>query len=200
MKPPAEDRPMQVSAACAGAIEERTLVEYWLGELDEAAEARIDEHALGCALCSQRLAEIVALADGIRASFRHGAMRVFVTNAFVRSVAAQGLRVREYRVPHNGSVNCSVAPEDEMLVSRLEAPLAGVHRVDAISYLDDGATEVFRDVPFDAASGEVVVAPKLAAIRAMPSHRQRVRLVAVDEAGERVIGDYTFNHAGREPS
>jgi hypothetical protein len=198
MKPPAEDRPMHVRATCAGAIDERTLVVCWLGELDEAAEARIDEHALGCALCSRRLADIVALADGIRSSFKQGAMRVFVTDAFVKTVAAQGVRVREYRVPHNGSVNCSVAPEDDMLVSRLEAPLADVHRVDAISYVDDGATQVFRDVPFDAASGEVVVAPKLAAIRAMPSHRQRVRLVAVDEAGERVIGDYTFNHAGAE--
>jgi hypothetical protein len=28
----------------------------------------------------------------------------------------------------------------------------------------------------------------------MPSHRQRVRLMAVDASGERVIGDYTFNH------
>lgn len=198
MNPPAEDRPLHVQAACVGAIEERTLVEYWLGELDEAAETVLDEHVLGCAPCSERLAEIVALADGIRSTFIHGGMRVFITDAFVRRVTTLGMRVREYRVPRNGSVNCSAAPEDEMLVSRLEAPLAGVHRIDAISYRDDGAAEVFRDVPFDAASGEVVVAPKLAAIRAMPSHRQRVRLVAVDEAGERVIGDYTFNHAGHE--
>ncbi|HEX6794090.1 MAG TPA: hypothetical protein VF304_09585 [Casimicrobiaceae bacterium] len=198
MNPRAEDGSMQAKAACAVPIEQNTLVEYWLGELDEPTETRIDEHVLGCAICSHGLSEIVALADGIRSSFRHGAMRVFVTDAFVRTAAARGMRVREYRVPRNGSVNCSISAEDEMLVSRLEAPLAGVHRVDAISYRDDGATEVFHDVPFDAASGEVVVAPKLAAIRAMPSHRQRVRLVAVDEAGERVIGDYTFNHAGRE--
>jgi len=198
MIPPSERGSPLAKEACSAAIEEPKLVEYWLGELDEAAEAGIDEHVLGCAACSVRLAGIADLADGIRATFRHGAMRVFVTDAFVRNVAAQGVRVREYRVPRNGSVNCSVAPEDEMLVSRLEAPLAGVHRLDAISYLDDTATEVFHDVPFDAASGEVVVAPKLAAIRAMPSHRQRVRLIAIDEGGERVIGDYTFNHAGHQ--
>ncbi|HXR55673.1 MAG TPA: hypothetical protein VN858_02660 [Casimicrobiaceae bacterium] len=75
-----------------------------------------------------------------------------------------------------------------------------MRRLDAVSYRDDTATDAFRDVPFDAASGEVVVAAKLAAIRAMPSHRQRVRLVAVDEAGERVIGDYTFNHTAGEAS
>ena len=54
--------------------------------------------------------------------------------------------------------------------------------------------EVFRDIPFDAASGEVVVTPKIARIRAMPSYRYRIRLIAVDADRERVIGDYSFNH------
>ena len=184
------------SPDCAAPIEDRTLVEYWLGELDEAAEARIDEHALGCDACSQRLAEIVALADGIRATFRRGAMRVFVTDAFVKAAAEHGARVREYRVPRNGSVNCSVAPDDDMLVARLEAPLAGVHRLDAISYRDGAAADVFTDIPFDPATGEVVITPKIAHIRTLPSHRQRIRLVAVEDGGERIIGDYTFNHAG----
>ena len=95
-------------------------------------------------------------------------------------------------------MNCTVAPEDELLVARLEAPLAGVNRVDAIAYPPDAPAEVFRDIPFDAASGEVVVAPRIARIRAMPSHRQRLRLVAVDPSGERIIGDYTFDHTAHE--
>jgi hypothetical protein len=28
----------------------------------------------------------------------------------------------------------------------------------------------------------------------MPAHVARMRLVAVDEAGRRTLGDYTFNH------
>ena len=179
---------------CVGPIDDATLLAYWLGELDEAAEARIDEHLLGCGACSERLANAVALRDGIRSVFDRGMIRAFVTDAFVKSAVAHGTRVREYRVPRNGSVNCSVAPEDELLVAHLEAPLEGVRRIDAITYRDDAPIDVFRDVPFDAAGGEVVVAPKLAHIRAMPSHRQRLRLVAVDENGERVIGDYTFEH------
>jgi len=47
---------------------------------------------------------------------------------------------------------------------------------------------------FDAAASEVVITPEIARIRAMPSHQHRYRLVAVEENGERVIGDYTFNH------
>ena len=119
---------------------------------------------------------------------------MFVTDAFVQTAVDHGTRVREYRVPRNGSVNCSIAPEDELLTSRLEAPLAGVQHIDVIAYLNDAQTDVFRDVPFDPASGEVVVAPSVAHLRAMPSHRRRFRLLAVDEVGECVIGDYTFNH------
>jgi putative zinc finger protein len=181
-------------STCNAPIEFSVLVEYWLGELDAATEARIDEHLLGCGECSERLGELVALAGGIRVAFGQGTVRAFVTGAFVQRLAARGVRIREYRVPHNGSVNCTVAPEDEQLVTRLEAPLAGVSRLDAISYLPDAPAQVFHDVPFDAASGEVILTPKIAHIRAMPSHQYRVQLVAVDNSGERVIGDYTFNH------
>ncbi|MBI4194220.1 MAG: zf-HC2 domain-containing protein [Betaproteobacteria bacterium] len=181
--------------ACNAPIALAALIEYWLGELDDTAEARIDEHLLGCGECSKRLAELVGLARGIRAAFREGAVRAFVADAFVKDLAEQGVRLREYRVARNGSVNCTVAPEDDMLVARLEAPLAGVSRLDAIVYPStDAAAEVFHDIPFNAASGEVVLTPNTARLRLMPSHQHRVRLVAVDAGGERVVGDYTFHH------
>lgn len=61
-------------------------------------------------------------------------------------------------------------------------------------YHSTDAPEVFRDIPFDAASGEVVLTPKIAYLRTMPSHQHRVRLIAVDSNGDQIIGDYTFNH------
>lgn len=179
---------------CTAPIGFSALTEYWLGELDEAAETRIDEHLFGCQECGATLDEIIALAGGVRAAFGQGAMRAFVTDAFVKRLVEQNVRVREYRIPRNGSVNCSVAPEDEVLVARLEAALGGVTRLDAHFYLGDAQPEVFRDIPFDPASGEVLITPKIAHLRAAPLHVSRVRLVAVDANGERVIGDYTFNH------
>ncbi len=183
---------------CPAPIGDEALIAYWLDELDDASHARIDEHVLGCDACSLRLAQIVALADGTRAAFRGGHVRAFVTDAFVRAAAQHATGVREYRVPRNGSVNCSLGPDDELLVARLEAPLAGVNRVDAISYLDDARVGILEDIPFDPSSGEVVLTPNVAHLRLAPSHRQRFRLLAVDEHGERVIGDYTFNHTARD--
>jgi hypothetical protein len=173
-----------------------TLIAYWFGELDEACEAALEEHYLGCGECSARLAEVEALASGVRRAFSNGLVRGVVTPAFVEKVRASGVRVREYRVPWNGSVNCTVAPEDEMLFSRLQAPLEGVGRVDVILGSSHGAQGDLRleDVPFDAATGEVVMSPSIVHIKTMPAYRQVMRLVAVEAGKERLLGEYTFNH------
>jgi hypothetical protein len=182
------------ASICATPIEFSTLIEYWLGELDERASEHIDGHILDCGACSARLAEIVALGSGIRDAIVKGEVRAFITGDFVKRLGERGLRLREYRVPRNGSVKCSVAPEDEVVVARLEAPLEGVHRVDVISQFETHPPETIRDIPFDAASGEVVITPKIANLRVTAPHQHRLRLIAVDTGVERVIGDYTFNH------
>lgn len=178
-------------SACRAPLDLATLAAYWLGELAAADEARVEEHYLGCAECSARLEELAALARGVRAAFVRGHFASFLTPAFVARLEAEGLRVREYRVPANGSVNCTVRPEDDVLLGRLQAPLAGVSRLDAVM-VEDG--ERLEDVPFDPASGEVVMSPGIAHVRTLPAHRQCVRLIAVEAGGERVVGEYTFNH------
>lgn len=185
-------------SSCRTEIPFPTLVEYWLEELDPRTESQIDEHLLGCGSCSERLGGIIALAGGIRTLFRRGMVHAFVTDAFVKQLAMDGVCVREYRVPRNGSVNCTVRPEDDLLVARLEAPLAGVSRVDAI-HSGDMPASLFRDIPFDAENGEVLLTPKTAYIRTMPSHQHRIQLVAIEGEQERVIGDYTLNHTRYEP-
>jgi hypothetical protein len=167
-----------------------TLLAYWAGELDAAAEAEIERHYLGCDECSARLAEIEALASGVRRAFSGGHVGAVLAPAFVEKMRAAGLRLREYHVPCNGSINCTVAPEDDILLSRLQAPLAGVRRIDLLT---EGAR--LADVPFDAQAGEVVVTPGTQFVRTLPAHRQVMRLVSVEEGGDRVLGDYTFDHS-----
>lgn len=180
---------------CTSPIPLPTLLEYWLGELDEAREAQLDEHLLGCDRCSANLQSLVDIADGVRAAMRAGSVGAVFPEAFLKQLAAQGLRLREYHVPHNGSVNCTVAPDDDLLISRLDAPLAGVERLDLERWVDESADiERLRDVPFDAAAGEVVFTSRMEQIRALPASTMRVRLLAVGPSGERLVGQYTFNH------
>lgn len=172
------------------------LLAHWLHDSDAAATDAIDEHLMRCDACGHALDELIALGAGVRVAFRNGAVTAMMSRAFVERLARQGLRVREYRLPHNGSVNCTVAPDDDLLVARLEAPLEGVRRLDAVVQLslEPGAEHRMVDVPFDAPSGEVLYVPRVAAVKRMPANTLQVTLLAVEGAGSREVGRYTFRH------
>ena len=178
---------------CSDPLPLEALLSYWLGESAAPEQDRVEEHLIACTACSKALGELVALCDGIRAVVRSGRVRAVVAGAFPQRLAAAGLRVREYRVACNGSVNCTIAPDDNLVVARLEAPLIGVDRIDVLLFDHEGqAPERLEDVPFDA--GEVVIASDTAALRALPVTTMRMRLVAVEHGADRLVGDYTFNH------
>ena len=181
--------------ACGQPIGFDTLVQRWFGELDDELTLRVDEHLLGCEHCGAQMDEIIALGEGVRRAFTAGLIGTAVGADFLRLLAERGLRLREYRVDPNGSVDCSIGPDDDMVISRLSAPLSGIGRVDLVWAGAPGESEIrAADIPFDGASGEVVVILTAARLRVMPSYVERMRMFAVDAAGERLIGLYTFNH------
>ncbi len=78
----------------------------------------------------------------------------------------------------------------------LRAPLAGVQRVDLVRVQGGAEPDVrLADVPFDARTGEVLVIPSPAWLKTMPAFTMRMRLVAVGDAGESEIGEYSFLHS-----
>lgn len=181
--------------ACAKPIELEALTAWWLGELDDEA---IEVHLLGCAWCAKRAEELAAYAHGIRAVVRNGAVDLALTPRFLEYLKQQGMRLREYPVQPGGTVHCTIRNEDDAVVSRFKAPLAGVRRVDLLHSAQVGASiERWReeDVPFDPDAGEVLRIPSAAELRKMPAFTSRVQLVAVDESGERSLGEYTFAHS-----
>lgn len=190
--------------SCSSPLDWPTLLAYWLGEQDPDTEARTEEHYLGCEPCSRRLEELTSLAQGVRAVVQSGAFNAVLTEHFVQIQKERGQHVRTYHVPRNGSVNCTIAPEDDLVVAHLGAPLAGIARLDLIFAGPDGAFEIRReDIPFIPERGNVLIATSTAILRALPKATVRIHLLAVDDHGERVIGDYTFNHmpyaeAGRQ--
>lgn len=182
--------------AGTGHLSISTLLDYWLHDSDATATDAVDEHLMQCDACGQALDGLLALGEGVQVAFRAGAVAAATSAVFVQRLAAQGWRVRAYRLPHNGSVNCTVAPEDELLVSYLEAPLQGVSRLDVLVQLSTEPELQHRlhDIPFDAQAGEVLYVPKLAEIRQLPAHTQALTLLAVEPGGTHEVGRYTFRH------
>jgi len=180
---------------CLGSIEPEMLVHYWLGELDESRETHFEEHLFGCASCTARLEDLVSIADGIRALVKNGAVRGVVSHDFLERLASQGLRLREYQVAQGGSVNCTVTADDDLIVSRLRVPLAGVTRLDLVISDQEGVEqERLRDIQFNAAAGEIIYIPSIAFIRTLPATTICMHLLAIDNESSMQIGKYTFMH------
>lgn len=172
------------------------LLDYWLHDTDAAATDAVDEHLIQCDGCGADLDGLIALGDGVRAALRAGEVTVAVGAAFARRLAERGARVRQYRLPHNGSVHCTVEPDDDFVVTWLDAPLQGVRRLDVRTEVSNApeARHEQRDVPFDAGQGAVVFVSTAATLRPLPAHTRKITLLAVDAGSVREVGRYTFRH------
>ena len=178
---------------CIAPIPFAALVDYWFGELPQNEEERIEEHLLGCALCSERLGDLVRLGAGISAACRSGEVPAVISPFFLQEMKQEGMRVREYCVAPGGSVNCTISAADDAVVSRLQATLEDATRVDLVHVYEQRESRL-PDIPFEPAAGEVLFCPSAANLKKTPAHTATIRLLAVDEAGEHPIAEYTFVH------
>ena len=176
-----------------GAEQDSMLLKYWLDELGDQEAADFEEHLFGCDSCTARLRELLALRDSVRRALHESRFGTAVTGGFVQRLKDSGLRIREYQLDAGGSVLCTIAPDDDFVISRLRAPLAGVRQLDLV-WEDGGMQHRSVHVPFDAAANEVAFIPSVTMLRSLGVATQRARLLAVTLDSERLIAEYTFNH------
>jgi hypothetical protein len=181
-------------SACAAPISDGALLEWWTGEIPAAARRSVEQHLLACDGCSGRLRLVQELAEGIGSLLRGGELPAAVVPAVVERLRRDGRRIREYSVGAGGAVQCTVSPEDDLVLARLGADLRGVSRLDLVSRLDDGPEVRLADLPFDSEAGELVFFPPVDVLRARPASVERFELRAVSPDGERLLGRYAFHH------
>jgi hypothetical protein len=186
---------------CLSPIDAAVLADYWLAALAKPEEEATEEHLFTCDECGARLREVIALAEGVRKLAREGSLRMIVSDAFLKRAEQEGLRVRQYAPPPGGGVQCTVTAEDDLLIGRLAANLSGAKRVD-LCICDERGVEQLRlpDIPVHSGTSNVVYQESITFAKAMPTSKMIARLVAFDEAGgERLLGEYTFNHTRSLP-
>jgi hypothetical protein len=184
-----------VSAPCRTPVADAAFLAWWADDLPGAERRLLEEHLLACGECAARLRAAGAVADGVRALVRRGRVPSVLVPAALERLRREGRRIREYRVAAGGGVHCTVAPEDEVLVARLEVPPRDAPRLDLVSRVDAGEEERVPDLPLDPGARELILAVPIDVVRARPAHVQVLRLLAVRPEGERPLGEYTFLHA-----
>jgi hypothetical protein len=184
-----------VSVACDRPIAPDALADYWLDDAEGPHVDAIEEHLLGCDSCSRRLRGLVALGEGVRRLAHEGAFALVVTPSLLARAAAEGLRTREYRVPAGGRVDCTVTREDDLLVGRLMADLKGVKRLDLVVEEEGRPAHRVEELPFSPDATELIVAQAMPHVRALPHARIRMRLLSLEPGGDRLVGEYTFDHS-----
>jgi hypothetical protein len=183
-----------VSARCPQPLELPVPVDYWFGDLEEEDQDRVEEHLLGCDECGENLRQLVGIGEGVRRLAHRGAFHVVVSPSFLEAASRRGLRVREYVVPSGGRVACTVTAADDLLVGRLQGDFRGVSRLDLVVQAEGGPEEHVEDLPVTPTSDEVIVAQAMPALRALSSGVIRMRLLAHESGGDRLVGEYTFAH------
>jgi len=180
---------------CATPMPLADLLSYWLGEMDQVSEAELEQHFFDCEECSARLARLAQLGRAIKHEIRAGRLSALLPARFIQRLKNAGMRVREYRMQPGGSISCTIAPDDDLVVTHLHAELGNVRRLDVIVDEGEGDVRRLQDVAFDPAAGEVVLFPCSADVRKLGVATLRVELVAVSDGAERALGSYTLNHS-----
>jgi anti-sigma factor RsiW len=145
-----------MSAQCSAPISWEDLVAYWAGDLDAAETDRVDEHLMGCDVCSATSGRIAAVTEGVR-----GMIPLFLSPERVAALRASGVSVVE-----NPCVAAVTKPAlfplgADVLLHRLGGlDLAHAASVGITVSREDTGEVLLEEpqIPFDAVAGEVLVA------------------------------------------
>ncbi len=174
-------------------VDSAALIDYWLGQGDDDV---IEQHLLACPECSDALDWVARFTKGVQEVVRRGNLAVVFTPEFLARLSKEGLRVRSYAPPVGGGVQCTVTPQDDLLMGRLRADLSNVARLDVVLTGESGDVRArLEDVPFrPTQTAEIVFNQPLDAARQMGPDVLVIKLVAVENGADRTLAEYTFNH------
>jgi hypothetical protein len=143
-----------MSTTCREPVPFETLAALWAGELASDESEKVEEHLFGCDHCaaaSDRLGKLVA---GLRQI-----IPPVISHAHRAGLIARGLRIRLTPVDPGVEVDAYFTADVDLLVHVLKADLTGAERVD-VELLDPAGVARLQlaHVPFDTATGEVLIA------------------------------------------
>lgn len=143
-----------MSATC-NELSPEQLVAYWAGDLAPADVDRLDEHLMGCAICSAASARISEVTEAVRAL-----ISPFADHATLDALRAKGHRICENPVQPDDRRVVVFRTDTDLLVHRLEGlDLSKAASVGVVITVEETGDVLLAEpnVPFDRDSGEVLI-------------------------------------------
>jgi len=175
---------------CPSPLTFETLVSYWAHDLTEAETEAVDAHVFSCASCTELSQRIAAITEALRAQ-----VPPFVSHAKVDELRARGLDIEQNTVSPGGRLRVTFDTQDILIHRLVGLDLTSAARV-AISVRVEETNDLIVEnprVPFDADSGEVLVACH----RHFASFPPNIvfEVTAVNADGRKRVERYTVEHA-----
>jgi anti-sigma factor RsiW len=183
---------------CSEPVPFEVLVDYWTGDLDPGAGARVEAHVFACATCARRLEDVAALGRSIATAVRAGHFQAVVSDGLINTLSRDGLRLRTYTLEPGAVVPCGVWSDDDLVVTRLRGDFGGLESVSVVMRGPTGF-EVSRsgDLPVRPGQQELVRATSAARLRELPAVRLTILITGRSVDGQtRTVGEYTLEHGG----
>lgn len=184
---------------CAEPLAFESLVDYWLDDAPPGEDSTLEEHLFGCETCSAELEGVARLGSAIRELGREGRLAGALGPSLLERLERDGRVVRRYRAAAGGVIHCTAGADDDLVALELAADFGDVGQVDLLHLAEDGTLlQRVRRLPV-IGEREVVWASPGDLIRSLPTSVMFVRLVAVEPAGDRLLGEYTLRHTAFRP-
>jgi hypothetical protein len=183
-----------VSVACSAKLPLEALVDYWADRA--ATDESLEEHIYACEACAARLSWLAELGAMLPASLeRRGGRQLVLTADAVAHLERRGVRLRQYHFPPEGEIACTVAFDDDLLVSWIPVDLADDEELDGVM-IDPAGVELvsFVDAPVDRTSKLLITAMPAEQILLLPDIQVRLRLTARSPRGTRDVREVVYNH------
>jgi hypothetical protein len=178
-------------STCAKPIPFETLVALSTGDLPPDEAATLEEHIFSCDDCAAASDRLTQLVGGVREL-----IPPVLSHALRDRLVAKGTRVHHTAVEASIPARARFAPDIDLLVHVLRADLSRVDRVDVELVRPEGVVWLrFEHVPFDAKTGEVLIACQRH-FEAM-GHDPIFRVHALESGEQRSVGDYFVYHEWR---
>ncbi len=175
---------------CASPVSWEHLVDYWAGELSGEVEATLEEHLIGCAVCTATSASVAALTETLRAE-----IAPLLTADAVARLRAKGLRIAENPMLPAERKHVPFPADIDLLIHRLGGlDLSRATRVSFSLRIEetDVVLAEIDDAPFDREAGAILLACQHHFDVLPPNTVAQVR--AQDDRGIETVAEYTILH------